>query len=128
MAALMLASAATSVEAERNDPNEGIEVCWENMGTASVGVHFNGTSGTASVTVDRIFGVTTSLEATLTVYKKVGTRWVYVTSTSGSSSRQLNLEVDFPGVSGVEYKAEADIAAYGPNGSESDTIEDTTVC
>ena len=52
------------------------------MSDASVGISFNGTSGTAKVTVGKIYQVTTKLEGTITVYKQVGNKWEYVASNS----------------------------------------------
>ena len=128
LAALLVITAPTVVTAAVIDPGNQIVPYWEYMNSAEVSINFTGTSGTASVTVERYFGITTSLEATLTVYKKVGNSWVYVTSTSDSSTRNLNIELDFTGVSGVTYKAVADITAYGDDGSEKDTISKTAVC
>lgn len=128
LAALMLGTTSVvAVEAIGNEEN-GVAPCWVNMSSVDVRVNFSGTSGTASVTVDRIFGGTSLLEAALTVYRKVGNTWVYVTSTSGSSTRQLNLSVNFSGVNGNTYKAVADVTAYGPEGSESDSITEYADC
>lgn len=128
LAALLLAVTPTVISAAVIDPGNQVIPYWEYMNSAEVGISFSGTSGTASVTVDRYLGITTSLEATLTVYKKVGNSWVYVTSTSDSSTRNLNIELDFTGVSGTTYKAVADITAYGDDGSESDSISETATC
>ncbi len=128
LAALLLVATPTITSAAVIDPGNEIVPYWEYMNRAEVNINFSGTSGTASITVERYFGITTSLEATLTVYKKVGNSWVYVTSTSDSSTRNLNIELDFTGVSGVTYKAVADITAYGDDGSEEDTISKTAVC
>ena len=128
LAALLLAATPTAISAAVVDPGNEIVPYWEYMNRAKVKINFSGTSGTASVTVDRYFGITTSLETTLTFYKKVGNSWVYVTSTSDSSTRNLNIELDFTGVRGTTYKAVADITAYGDDGSESDSISETATC
>ncbi len=128
LAALLLVATPTITSAAVIGPGNEIVPYWGYMNRAEVNINFSGTSGTASITVERYFGITTSLEATLTVYKKVGNSWVYVTSTSDSSTRNLNIELDFTGVSGVTYKAVADITAYGDDGSEEDTISKTAVC
>lgn len=65
---------------------------------------FSGNEGLAIGFATHIFGVTTLLERTLTVYEKNGNDWVYVSSTSGSSTRSIALELSFTGESGVEYK------------------------
>lgn len=128
LAALLVMTTPTVGSAAVIDPGNQIVPCWEYMNRGEVGISFNGTSGTAFVTVDRNLGITTSLEATLTVYKKVGSSWVYVTSTSGTSIRNLNIELNFTGVRGTTYKAVADITAYGDGGSESDSISETMTC
>lgn len=128
LATLLVAVTPTVISAAVVDPGNQIVPYWDYMNRAEVNINFTGTSGTASVTVERYFGITTSLEATLTVYKKVGSSWVYVTSTSGSSTRNLNIELDFTGVRGTTYKAVADITAYGDDASESDSISETATC
>lgn len=128
LAVLMLVSLPTAMYANENDPDSGITPYWDNMDLIEVGLSFNGTSGTATVTVDRVFGITTSIEGTLTVYKKVGNDWVYVDSTSGTSTRQLNLDLTFTGSKGTTYKAVADITANGTGGSESASVEKEKTC
>ena len=98
------------------------------MNDIHVDVHFSGTTGTAEVTVSRIYGVTTLLEGTLTVYKKVGTRWVYVDSVTGSSARTLCLDFDFNAVRGTTYKVVASITAHGEDDSETDSASKEKVC
>lgn len=128
LAALLLTAVPTATSAAVIDPGNEIVPYWEYMDNVGLNIDFSGTSGIASLSIKRYFGITTSLEATLTVYKKVGNSWVYVTSTSGSSARNLNIELDFTGVRGTTYKAVADITAYGDDGSESDSISETATC
>ncbi len=128
MAGLMALPLATGVSAKM--PDGGIvSPQWEYMSNADVSISFTGTSGKASVTVVRIYQVTTELAGTITVYKQVGEdAWEYVASNSGSSVRSLSVSVDFTAEKGATYKAVADITAYGSTGSESDTISDTATC
>lgn len=127
MASLTLLLFATSVSAKI--PDDGIVApCWEYMNSISVDISFLGTKGTASVSVDRIYQVTTRLEGTLTVYKQVGDDWVYVDSQSGTSTRALSIEFEFDAESGVKYKAVADVTAYGSSGSESDSATKEKTC
>ena len=98
------------------------------MSDIEVNVNFSGTAGTAIATISRINGVTTLLEGTLTVYEKVGTRWVEVDSVSDSSTRLLCLELDFDAESGTTYKAEVEVTAHGSSGSESDSVSKTKTC
>ena len=101
---------------------------WNYMNRIEVDVNFLSNTGKATATITRIYGVTTSLEATLSVYKKVGSDWTFIDSTSGSSTRTLGLELDFNAESGVTYKAVVDVTAYGNGGSETDTAEKIKTC
>ena len=124
---VMSLSCMVGVSAATGDGNM-IVPFWNYMDSIEVSVDFSGTAGTASVEVTRIFGVTTSLEATLTVYKLVGSEWVFVDDASGNSTRMLAVELDFTAESGVTYKAEANVTAYGANGSETETVSQTKKC
>ncbi len=78
---------------------------WVNIASINSLISFSGTSGNASATVIGRKG-TTAISGTLTVYKQVGSNWVYVDSVSGTSSTlKLDLGVDFTGISGTYYKA-----------------------
>lgn len=117
-----------TVSAAVIDPDTGIAPCWEYMEQMDVELTFSGTSGKAEGSVNRIFGVTTQLSGTLTVYKKVGTSWVYVNSISNSSTRMLSMELSFSATKNVEYKAVFSVTAYGNGGSESDSVSTTKIC
>ncbi|MBQ8397849.1 MAG: hypothetical protein IJX53_06605 [Clostridia bacterium] len=109
-------------------PGETVSPYWSNMSSIIVEVSFPNGTGSATVDVGRVFGVTTSIEGTLTVYEDVDGEWVFVDSVSGSSVRSLGLELYFNATSGTTYKAVADITAYSSTGSESDSISDTETC
>lgn len=94
----------------------------------SIDISFNFSESTANVTITRRGLDTTKIEGTLTIYKKVGNRWVYVASDSDSSTRTLSFDVEFDAVSGVTYKAVADVTAYGTGGSESDSVSEVQTC
>ncbi len=129
LAAVIITTLSLNVCAAVIDPGDIIAPNWAYMNRIDVNIEFSGSSGTAKLDVDRIALVTKSIEATLTVYKKVGTSWIYVDSISGSSTRMLNLDLDFDAESGVTYKAVADVTAYGTSGgSESDTVSRTEIC
>lgn len=101
---------------------------WNYMNSIEVSIDFNGTNGTAAAEITRIFGVTTKIEATLTVYKRVGSSWVIIDDISGESARLLGLEIEFTAEHGATYKAEVEVTAYGSNGSESDSASDMRTC
>lgn len=105
--------------------DNGIMPCWENMDDICLTLGFDDEVGEAGVTVGRIAGVTTRIEGTLEIYRKSGTCWIFVDSVSGESTRALGLSLNFDAVDGTTYKAVAEITAYGPNGSESETVTKT---
>ncbi len=98
------------------------------MSGITVNLSFYDTGGLATASISRIKGVTTSLEGTLTVYEKVGSRWVEVDSASDSSTRTLSISLNFDAESGKTYKAEVEVTAYGADGSESDSNSKTKTC
>ena len=122
LAVFVIASCAISASAAVVDPGDSIQPYWAYMNVVQPDMSFSGTTGTATVTVSRIFGVTTLLEGTLTVYKQSGNDWIYVDSTEGSSTRSLNLTLPFQAVKGATYKAVLDVTAYSSTDSESDTV------
>lgn len=126
-AAVMIVIFTTGVVAAVGN-SDLVAPCWNYMDSIEVNMTFSGNVGTATATITRIYGVTTNIEATLTVYEKDGSDWVYVDSTSGSSVRALALELDFDTESGVTYKAVVDVTAYGEGGSESDSSSRTKTC
>ena len=107
---------------------EMVAPCWNYMNSIEVNMTFSGNVGTATAAITRIYGVTTSIEATLTVYEQDGSDWIFVDSVSGSSARALALELDFDAESGVTYKAVVDVTAYGEDGSELDSSSRTKTC
>ncbi len=109
--------------------NSNIQPYWEYMNDITLSLYFSGKTGTATVTVGRIYSVTDCLTATLTIYEQVGDDWVDISSKSTTSLRSLFLDIDFTGESGVTYKAEAEITAYGSDGgSESETVSKIETC
>lgn len=125
LAGLSLLPLTTPISAKV--PNNGIITpCWNYM--EAVDIEFNFLNSTANLLVERRSQVTTKIEGTLTVYKKVGNRWVYVASNSDSSTRTLSVDVEFDAVSGVTYKAVAEVTAYGTGGSESDSVSEVQTC
>ena len=125
LAGLSLFPLTTPISAQV--PDSGIIApYWNYMG--AVDIEFNFFNSTASLLVERRSQVTTKIEGTLTIYKKVGNRWVYVASDSDSSTRTLSFDVEFDAVSGVTYKAVADVTAYGTGGSESDSVSEIQTC
>ena len=125
LAGLSLFPLTTPISAQV--PDSGIIApCWSYM--EAVDIEFNFFNSTANLLVERRSQVTTKIEGTITVYKKVGNKWIYVASNSGSSTRTLSVDVEFDAVSGVTYKAVAEITAYSANGSEPGTSSKIATC
>lgn len=105
------------------DPGNTVTPLWENIEEISISLVFSDNVGNSTAIITRIYGVTESLEATLTIYRKEGNyRWVTVASTSKSSTTGLGLGVTFDAIEGATYKAVLDVTAYGINGVETETI------
>ena len=125
LAGLSLFPLTTPISAEL--PDSGIIAPqWESI--VNIKVDFIFSDSIATLTVTRRDQTVTKLEGTLTVYKKVGNNWVYVTSNSDTSARALSIDVDFDPISGVTYKAVAEITAYSANGSEPGTSSKIATC
>lgn len=79
---------------------------WDNISDMQNAIYFTSTDGTAKATVRGISG-TTSISATLTVYKQTSSGgWEYVDSDSDTvSGKYLSLTVDFTGETGAYYKS-----------------------
>ena len=125
LAGLSLFPIATPISAKMPD-NGIVALQWEYIDSIKVDIIFS--DSTATVTVTRRNQTVTKLEGTLTVYKKVGSNWIYVASNSDTSARALSIDVDFDPISGVTYKAVAEITAYSANGSEPGTSSKIATC
>ncbi len=125
LAGLSLFPLTTPISAQV--PDSGIIApCWSYM--EAVDIEFNFFNSTANLLVERRSQVTTKIEGTITVYKKIGNKWIYVASNSDSSTRTLSVDVEFDAVSGVTYKAVTEVTAYGTGGSESDSVSEVQTC
>ncbi len=107
-----------------------VQPFWEYMNDITLDVHFSGTKGTATLTVSRIYSVTSSIDGTVTVYEQVGPDdWEEVDSISDSSTRSLGIELVFTGEPGVNYKIVAEVTAHGTDGgSDSETVSKIRTC
>lgn len=129
LAAVIITTLSLNVCAAVIDPGDIITPNWAYMNRIDVNIDFSSGTGTAQVDVERIALVTKSLNVTLTVYQKIGSSWIEIGSISDSSTRSIQVELDFDAESGVTYKAVADVTAYGTSGgSESDTVSRTEIC
>lgn len=101
---------------------------WSNITRASNIIDFSDSDGYAHAYVLGKSG-TTSICGSLTVYRQVGSEWVYVDSVSNSvTQRSMGLQVVFSGISGVYYKAVFEFSVYCNGIEESDTITTYKTC
>ncbi len=109
-------------------PDEVVPL-WDNISSMTNNIVFDSTDGTAKATVRGISG-TTSISATLTVYKQTSSgKWVYVDSDSDTKSgRYLSLTVEFEGESGANYKAVFDVSVNYNGTVETETKTAYKVC
>ena len=128
LAVVLAVSASISTFAALPD-TPSIEPQWESIGYTSLNTTFDGTSGN-SLGVAAKKSTATSIEGTLTVYKQVGSSWVFVGSDSGSKTTvsSLILSVDFVCQSGVTYKSIMTITGYTGTSAESETFEVVKTC
>lgn len=85
---------------------------WNNVSNVYTSLVFVGNIGEASASINRGNSVT-SLEGILTIYEYDNGEWVYVESTTKSTTRAtLNMLLEFEGASGAEYKMELLVTAY----------------
>lgn len=115
-----------SVHTFARAPN--ITPMWNNIMKLSNTIAFDGTDGNAKGTVLGKSG-TTSISGTLTVYRQSGSSWIYVGSTSGTSSTtKLTLDCDFSAVSGVNYKSVYEVAVTINSVEETETKTAYAAC
>lgn len=119
MLAITISFSSTSMAALPED-NE-ITPLWTNISIIDLYFIFSNSDGTACG--DILQKVTTTLiEATLTVYRKEGFRWVTVASNTASSTISLAIDTEFTAIAGATYKAVLDVTAYGTSTTDTETI------
>ncbi|MBE6891767.1 MAG: hypothetical protein E7481_07060 [Ruminococcaceae bacterium] len=104
--------------------NSEISPLWVNLSAMDLDFYFSGNTGTASGEIYRKLSATL-IEATLTVYRKEGFRWVTVASQTDSSNISLAINVEFNAIAGATYKAVLDVMVYGTSVDETETITET---
>ncbi len=130
MALLMIFSLSTVTFAAQV-PDQTVQPQWDYMATITLLLNFieDENLGQADVSVNPYINYTTRLEGTVTIYKMVGIDWVYVDSkTESAEELSLGFYLQFPATSGVMYKAVLDVTAYGPGGSETDSVKKIRTC
>ncbi|MBQ7358251.1 MAG: hypothetical protein IJW65_05910 [Clostridia bacterium] len=114
---------ATDVETAAVQPR------WVSIGHVSHEMTFSD-AGNGNVTAVAMKQSTaTSIEATLTLYKKIGSYYYFVDSVSGSKTiGSVALSIDFPCTSGVTYKSVLMVTAYTGSDAESEMFEVIRTC
>ena len=85
---------------------------WDSVGNISTSFDFYDNMGEVYVSVTR-GSAATSLAGILTIYENQDGEWVYLDSTSKTTTRNtLAMSYDFYGISGYEYKMELIVTAY----------------
>ena len=103
-----------------NDTN--IMPRWDGVGSVTTSIDFYGNVGEVIASVGR-GGAATSLSGVLTIYENQDGEWIYIDSTSKTTTRNtLAMSIEFYGTSGVEYKMELVVTAY----SGTSVIEEIT--
>lgn len=85
---------------------------WDSVGDVTTSIDFYDNVGEVSASVTR-GSAATSLAGVLTIYENQDGEWVYLDSTSKTTTRNtLAMSYDFYGISGYEYKMELIVTAY----------------
>ncbi len=102
---------------------------WTNISLMTSDITFDGNDGNASAYVNAKSGAT-KVEGTLTVYRQSGSSWVYVDSTSDSTTTRtyLTISVDFTAISGTYYKSVFTVNVTRNGIVESDTMYSYKTC
>lgn len=104
--------------------NSEISPQWANMSAVALNITFSDYIGLAEAEIYKKSS-TTSIDATLTVYQRVGSYWVYVKRASASSTSNLMIDFEFIAEEGATYKAVLDITAYGTYENDTETLTKT---
>ena len=91
------------------------------------GVSFYGKGSNARGSLTKQSGVT-SVESTVTVYKLVGSDWIYADFVYKSTTRTLGVSVNFVAESSMHYKAVFEATAYRGDVGESHTVTKYKIC
>lgn len=102
---------------------------WNIISLMTSSITFDEHAGNASAYINAKNGAS-KVEGTLTVYKQSGSSWVYIDSTSDSTTTRtyLTLSVDFTGISGVYYKSVFTVSVTRNGIVESETMYSYKTC
>ncbi len=127
LALLMLCSVCV-VGVSALQPEEGIMPLWDSIHYMDMTLTFCDGEGIVGASAARK-PTASSIEGTITVYEYVDGEWEYVDSWYKKVTRgSLGMEVYFPAVSGVVYRAVFTVTAYTDNVPESHTTSTSKTC
>jgi len=109
--------------------DDGVMPCWDNIVTVGGGVTFDGTSGNYSMVIEGATGAS-HITATATLYyTNVRGNWMKSTTwTYDEYADELNIDEDFTGISGRDYKVELSATVYLNGYGEPLTRTDKATC
>ena len=126
LSAVLLLGICVPVLASEDD---GIMPCWTNIVTVGGGVTFAGTSGNYSMVIEGATGVSRITATATLYYTNVRGNWMKSTTwTYDVYEDELNIDEDFTGISGRDYKVELSATVYMNGYGEPLTRTDKATC
>lgn len=126
LSAVLLLGICVPVLASEDD---GIMPCWTNIVTVGGGVTFAGTSGNYSMVIEGATGVSRITATATLYYTNVRGNWMKSTTwTYDVYEDELNIDEDFTGISGRDYKVELSATVYMNGYGEPLTRTDKNSC
>ena len=126
LSAILLLGLCVPVLASEDD---GIMPCWNNIVTVGGGVTFAGTSGNYSMVIEGATGVSRITVTATLYYTNVRGNWMKSTTwTYDEYADELNIDEDFTGISGRDYKVELSATVYLNGYGEPLTRTDKATC
>ena len=102
---------------------EQVQPRWTSIAIIELDMTFDGTVGNATG-VARKQSTATNIEGTVTVYKQVGSDWVFVADGYAQKAvGTLFISVDFYAEAGATYKMVFEVTAYTGSAGETETVE-----
>lgn len=128
LALALCAGVSVSAFAAANETTY-VQPRWASIGSVSHDMTFSAAGNGNAYAIAKKQSTATSISATLTVYKKVGSSYVYIDSVSGTKTiGSVGLSIDFPCTSGTTYKSVLKVTAYTGSTPESETFEVIKTC
>ena len=126
LSAVLLLGICVPVLASEDD---GIMPCWTNILAVDGGVGFDGTFGNYSLSIEGMPGVSRITATATLYYTNVRGNWMKSTTwTYDEYADELNIDEDFTGISGRDYKVELSATVYLNGYGEPLTRTDKATC